>query len=353
MTIKKALLALLIGLLSPSVAAQDAPINSPAKQTETSTPFIKSILPKVNGTIRTKWEYRTEVGGSRFEVRNARLDITGNALPYVSYRVEIDLSDEGEVKLKNAYAWLSLGEKFRVTAGQMRVPFTIDAHRSPHQQHFANRSFIAKQVANIRDVGVMASYKMGNETPVTMEAGIYNGAGMDRQEEWQTKVNYSAKAQIVLAKRVNFALGVQSISPQSTRMNAYNVGAYYHWKQLHIEGEYVYKTYCNQAFDDVHAMNSFVSYGLPLRGVFHKISFHTRYDMMTDHSNGKSTDEQTGELTTTDYKRHRLTNGITLHFSKAVSTELRLNFEKYFYAKHSIAKESEQDKIVLELMIRF
>ena len=31
--------------------------------------------------------------------------------------------------------------------------FTIDAHRSPHLQYFANRSFIAKQVGNVRDVG--------------------------------------------------------------------------------------------------------------------------------------------------------------------------------------------------------
>ncbi len=44
------------------------------------------------------------------------------------------------------------------TIGQMRVPFTIDAHRSPHQQYFANRSFIAKQVGNVRDVGFTAGY---------------------------------------------------------------------------------------------------------------------------------------------------------------------------------------------------
>ena len=34
-----------------------------------------------------------------------------------------------------------------------RVPFTIDAHRSPHVRFFANRSFIGKQVGDVRDVG--------------------------------------------------------------------------------------------------------------------------------------------------------------------------------------------------------
>ncbi len=43
----------------------------------------------------------------------------------------------------------------------MRVPFTIDAHRSPHLQYFANRSFIAKQVGNVRDVGAVIGWKFG------------------------------------------------------------------------------------------------------------------------------------------------------------------------------------------------
>ena len=75
--------------------------------------------------------------------------------------------------------------------------------------------------------------------------------------------------------------------------------------------------------------------------------------MMTSQSDGKAIDEETGTLTTTDYKRHRITGGITFSLSKAFRTDLRLNYEKYFYAKNSIAKESEQDKIVLELMVRF
>ena len=67
----------------------------------------------------------------------------------------------------------------------------------------------------------------------------------------------------------------------------------------------------------------------------------------------KTADEETGRLTVTDYKRQRLTGGITFSLSKAFRTDLRLNYEKYFYAKNSIAKESEQDKVVLELMVRF
>ena len=173
------------------------------------------------------------------------------------------------------------------------------------------------------------------------------------QKEWHKEVNYSAKAQFLFAKKLNLALSVQSIQPQDVRINSYDIGAFYELGRFHIEGEYLYKTYADNAYDNVHAVNSFINYDLPLRKVFNKMSFLARYDMMTSQSDGKAIDEETGALVTTDYKRHRVTGGITFSLSKAFRTDLRLNFEKYFYAKNSIAKESEQDKIVLELMVRF
>ena len=74
--------------------------------------------------------------------------------------------------------------------------------------------------------------------------------------------------------------------------------------------------------------------------------------MMTDHSDGKI-DKTTNALVINDYARHRVTGGITLSLSKAFIADLRLNFEKYFYKKNGIPKESEQDKIVIEFMTRF
>lgn len=311
-------------------------------------------LPEIHGTIRAKFEYQPEMAASRFEVRNARVSITGNVLPSVAYKAEIDLSDEGQIKMLDAYARLFPVKELALTAGQMRVPFTIDAHRSPHQQYFANRSFIAKQVGNVRDVGVTLGYKPeGTEIPVTLEAGLFNGSGLTNQKEWHKEVNYSAKAQFFFAEKLNVALSIQSIQPQEVRVNSYDVGAYFETGRFHIEGEYLYKTYADNAYGNVHAVNSFINYDLPLHKLFNKMSFLLRYDMMTNQSDGKTSDKETGALVTTDYKRHRITGGVTFSLSKAFRTDLRLNFEKYFYARNSIAKESEQDKIVLELMVRF
>ena len=138
----------------------------------------------------------------------------------------------------------------------------------------------------------------------------------------------------------------------ASRINMYDAGIYYQNNRFHIEAEYLYKMYGHEAFKDVHAVNSFVNYDLPLKKVFNKISFLARYDMMTDHSNGLA-DSETGVLKINDYARHRVTGGITLSLSKAFIADLRLNFEKYFYQKSGVPKESERDKIVIEFMTRF
>ena len=272
--------------------------------------------------------------------------------PIVAYKAEIDLSDEGSIKMLDAYARVFPVKDLNFTIGQMRVPFTIDAHRSPHQQYFANRSFIAKQVGNVRDVGFTAGYTNKGGFPFILEGGLFNGSGLTNQKEWHKTLNYSIKAQLLPNKNWNLTLSTQMIKPENVRINMYDAGIYYQNDRFHIEAEYLYEMYGHEAFKDVHAVNSFINYDLPLKKVFNKISFLVRYDMMTDHSDGKM-DETTKALIINDYARHRVTGGITLSLSKAFIADLRLNFEKYFYKNSGVPKESERDKIVIEFMTRF
>lgn len=309
--------------------------------------------PEVHGTIRGKYEYQPEEGQGRFQVRNARVSLDGDLNKVVSYKVEIDLSDEGKIKMLDTYTRIKPLRGLDFTIGQMRAPFTIDAHRSPHLQYFANRSFIAKQVGNVRDVGLTLGYELPTALPVKLEGGLYNGTGLTNQKVWHKEVNYSAKAIVLPTEGLNLTLSVQGIKPEDVWMRSYDIGTYYEAGRFHIEGEYLYKQYSDNAFKDVHSVDAFINYDQPLKKVFQKMSFLARYDMMTDQNDAKTRDEATGALTITDYKRHRLTGGITFSLSKAFRTDIRLNYEKYFYPEGSIAKESEQDKVVLELMVRF
>jgi hypothetical protein len=233
------------------------------------------------------------------------------------------------------------------------VPSTIDAHRSPDKQYFANRSFIAKQVGNIRDVGAMIGCNVNAGFPVTLQAGLFNGSGLTNQKDYWTKsVNFSAKAQLFFTKDLTMTLSVQKIRSDSITVMMYDGGLTWKRGGFIAEAEYLFKTYAHDAYKDVHAVDVFTSYDIPVRkSLIRKVSPLVRYDFMTDHSNGKRGGD--GLLTTNDYQRHRLTAGATLSLAKPFHSDIRLNFEKYFYRQDGIPKVSERDKIVIEFMTHF
>ena len=309
--------------------------------------------PEVHATIRAKYEYQPQTGKGRFEIRNARVSIGGRMLPIVDYKAEIDLSDEGAIKMLDAYVRLRPKKGLRFTVGQMRVPFTIDAHRSPHAQYFANRSFIAKQVGNVRDVGAAVSYTFFERMPLTLEAGIFNGSGLTGQKNfWTSDYNFSFKAQTTIARHFNVTVSVQQADAGDTKAIMYDIGGYYESQRWHVEGEYLRKRYRQPGFPAVNALDAFVAYRLPLKKHFSAISFLGRYDCMSDHSKGVR--DENGALPVDDPKRHRLTGGITLSLGRAkLQTDIRINYEQYFYSSDAEPLISERDKAVVEFVCRF
>ena len=308
-------------------------------------------MPEVSGTIRGKWEWQPNENENRFEVRTARVALDGLVVPMVEYKAEIDLSDEGNIKMLDAYAGVLPTKGLKVRLGQMRVPFSIDAHRSPHKQFFANRSFTAKQVGDVRDVGLYAGYDIPG-VPLTVEAGVFNGSGLTNQKNYWTKnFNFSAKLQYRLVSCLNLQASVQKISPSGSAVYMYDGGATFSLAHWTLEAEYIHKHYTHHRFSDVDALDAFVNYDIPLRKVFKKVSLLCRYDMMGNHSDG--TTDDSGNFKLTDAKRQRVTGGVTLSLAKKMNADIRLNYEKYFYKDISLAKSSERDKAVVELVIHF
>ena len=323
---------------------------TPADSAKNKKP-LPEWLPKISGTLRAKGEYQTRDKEGRFEAHNARVALDGNVTPIVIYRAEVDLSDEGRIRMLDAYAGVLPVTGLTLRIGQMRVPFSIDAHRSPHKQYFANRSFIAKQVGDVRDVGLCASYTLP-KTPLTIEGGLFNGSGLtDQKDYWTKNLNFSAKVQWKPVKMLTLQGSVQKISPTGGTVMLYDGGVSFNHAGVFLEAEYLRKHYKNNAYHAVNALNTMAAYTLPLRRVFDHLRFLTRFDMMDDHSRGALNDE--GVLQTDDAARQRLTAGITLGFAKRLAAELRLNYEKYFYDKGAAMKTSERDKVVMEMMIHF
>lgn len=316
-------------------------------------------MPHASGTIRAKGEFQTERGEGRFEVRNARIGLDGQVTHALLYRAEIDLSDEGRIRMLDAYAGYQPWQGLLARIGQMRVPFSIDAHRSPHKQFFANRSFIAKQVGDVRDVGLSVAYE-ARRWPISLEAGVFNGSGLTGQKDFWTKsFNFSAKLQVRPIPGLTLQASMQKTSPGGHDTYLYDGGVSWQKNGWLLETEYLRKHYAGEAFTDVNALNMMCGYEIPLRpkgkpgrqAQLNGLRLLLRYDAMDDHSDGTADEE--GHLQLTDAQRKRLTGGVTLRFGKKLHSELRLNYEKYFYGESSAAKPSEHDKVVLEMMVHF
>ena len=305
-----------------------------------------SYVPQVHGAFRTRWEMDTKTAENRFQVRNARLSVEGKVARSIDYFIQSDFNDAGQFKLLDAYGRMGIVDGLAVKAGQFRMPFGVEPHRSPANYIFANRSFMGKQMMNYRAVGVQVGYTVPT-VPFTIEAGVFNPGPKENHNVWNKTVAYSAKASYRWNK-VTFTTGFASIKPYSLRANlvdatvAWNDGK--HWN---ITGEYIHKAYCNNE-KPTEGWLVFVDWHMPVKlGVFNRWSVQVREDGMTRHIKMDGSGIEPA--------RDRVTIGSTLTFNyKAVHADVRINYEEYFYHdgvdNHGLGNE---DRILAELVIRF
>lgn len=314
-------------------------------------------VPKIHGVLRTRYEGEwrhddTDGYHQRFQVRNARVSLEGQLLKPLDWYIRVDLCDRGKMKFLDAWARWRFSPEWAVKAGQYRVPFGVDAFRAPGTYIFANRSFIGKQMANVRQVGVQLGY-YGRRIPLTVEAGIFNSAPMADHDVWQNGMDYAAKATLSLSANISLSGSFLSMKPYGIRMNLADAAIGWHVSRLQLAAEYQHLHYLLSSFPDVNAWLIWANWAQPVKwGYFNSWNINARFDGMTNHSTGKTSDE--GDLIINDPKRNRLSFGTSVVCNIAkVKAELMLDYEKYLYSSAVTAPLGESDKLLLELIVKF
>lgn len=313
--------------------------------------------PEIHGALRTRWEMDLENDASRFQVRNARVSLAGKVVPSIEYFIQSDFCDRGSMKILDAWGRIAITDRLKFQAGQFRMPFGVDPFRGPGNYIFANRSFIGKQVCNVRAVGAKIMYNFG-ELPLNVEFGAFNPTSISDHEKWCKTLAYAAKVSYKI-DNVTLSTGIQSISPDSVRINLIDGCVSWTSGRWIVEGEYMNKHYTNSAHKACHAYSLYGDYKMPVNaGVFNQLSFQGRWDGMTDHSSGKRNIQDWREgihkLPTTEQARNRITLGATLsHVYKSIHADVRVNYEKYFYHHDVTVAPGNGDKVVAELVIKF
>ena len=308
-------------------------------------------IPTVGGVMRTRFEIETADGINRFAVNNARVWVKGNILPKLSYFVCTDLCNQGKFQFLDAYGRFDVGKGVAIQAGQFRIPFGVDPFRGPGSYVFADRSFIGRDIDNIRAVGAQVSYTFQKNVPAVITAGVFSPNAITDHNHWSKTLNYALKVEVPVGP-FKVSGGLQTIKPDSVRMNMADVAVSFSKGRWIAEAEYMYKHYVDNPFPDCHAYNFWVDYGMPLKKtIFDRLSFQGRFDGTTRHSNGTPSG---GVLPVDLPGRNRITVGSTLAYvKKPLKCEIQLNYEKFFYRKGAVAPDGRNDKVVAELIISF
>lgn len=309
---------------------------------------IKDYFPKFDASIKTKYEYAFETNMSRFSVRNSRMGLSGNITDPITYRVQVELSSEGNFEVLDLSANIRFFKGFSVTFGQTSVPVFNPYIITPSQMMFANRAFIGKYFASTRDIGLLANYKIPNmPVPVSLEMGVFNGYVINRPL-WTDRPSFATR--VIVGDMKGVRATAKMYRYPKTAIEDYVIwGADFRYAQerYKIEAEVMNR---HNKFDDVDRFSLYLQggYSFPLNSntLFKDITPVVRWDAIGE------------DLSNNKFDANRLTFGLSFGLTdKPFGSLIRLDYESYI-VKRPITEfnkydEMDSDKITLELLIIF
>jgi phosphate-selective porin len=176
-------------------AADSLRAEAAMKQQETdankkSFTVMASKLIQLSGYTQLRYVSMEEKGKrSGFDIRRARIDLRGSVTPYFTYRVQTDLADKP--KLIDAYGEIKIADYFVITAGQFKIPFSMENLASSNKLEMIDRSQVVEALVargkdvignqNGRDIGVQVGggFLKKNGVPlIEYRLSFFNGSGM-------------------------------------------------------------------------------------------------------------------------------------------------------------------------------
>src|SRR6201996_3372888 len=154
--------------------------------------YIGSRALQLSGLVQTEYEGFQQKGvNNTFLLHRARLDVKGDISDSWSYEVYTEFSGVNP-KLLDAYTTYKIADFLKFTAGQFKVPFSIESLISDSQLEFIDRSQVVNALAggstdvigkqNGRDICIQVSgnfAKVNNNYLFDYSLALLNGAGYD------------------------------------------------------------------------------------------------------------------------------------------------------------------------------
>lgn len=170
------------------------------KETQKEFNVIAGKPIKISGYTQLRYQFLDEDGKiDSFDIRRARLDIKGDVTERFDYRLQTDFAGSS-AKVLDATAGYKVNPYLKLTAGQFKIPFSLENLASSPKLETINRSQVVEALTargkdvignqNGRDIGIQASgnfWLSGDRSLADYALGIFNGSGINASDKNEQK----------------------------------------------------------------------------------------------------------------------------------------------------------------------
>lgn len=260
-SIAAAALLLAVSTVSAETNAEQGTFLGDDAKVKVNLSQFKPSIPKVGGLINGRYTYDTGTKDSNgdsyngFDIRRARLSVTGDFGNHIDYRVQADFAGSN-VKLIDAYARFKFAKELNLQVGEYKVAYSQETLDGPTSWlTIENPTVVAKLngysdisgiSANGRDVGLRLYgsfiHKDGYSV-IGYKVGIYNGQGInvkdkDKYKDIETYVTVNPLKELTLSFG-NYA-GRYYNGTESITRNRLSAGFTYKPGKLFVRSEYLH-----------------------------------------------------------------------------------------------------------------
>ncbi len=162
---------------APTLESLTAEVDA-LKKKATAWEKIRAHLPRFSGYIQLRYDWSENK--SDFSIKRARLDLKGDIISKIDYRMQIDFANS--VKLVDAFINYKPFNEFKIKLGQFKIPFSIETDFSPNKLEFTDYALPLRKLMAYSDVsGLKASGR---------DLGLEIHGGFLRQDDGRDLIGY-------------------------------------------------------------------------------------------------------------------------------------------------------------------
>ncbi len=219
--------------------------------------YIGSRALQLSGLVQTEYEGFEQKGvNNTFLLHRARLDVKGDINDNWSYEVYTEFSGANP-KLLDAYTTYKIADWLKFTAGQFKVPFSLESLFADSQLEFIDRSQVVNALAgrstdvignqNGRDIGIQINgsfAKLDDHYLFDYTFGVFNGAGYDvtgdnnGHKDLAARLSIHPVKDLVISSDLYNGVGYYGTPAKNEKRNRAGVDARYTIGGLSLQAEY-------------------------------------------------------------------------------------------------------------------